>query len=70
MERTPVTSDKVTSIGYDKQAEILEIEFINGSVYEYYNITPRLYKQLMKAPCLDRFLNTEIKCAYPYKLIS
>lgn len=35
MEREPVVSSNIASIGYDENNNILEVEFNNGNVYEY-----------------------------------
>ena len=37
MEREPVVSSNVISVGYDDASETLEVEFKNG-VYQYYNV--------------------------------
>ena len=67
MKRKPVKSEKLTSIGYDKAAEVLEIEFPNGSIYQYYNVPPKEYRKLMKASCIHRYMNLHIRSVYPYK---
>lgn len=69
MDRNPVASSNITSIGYDSDSEILEIEFTNGSIYQYYNITPDLNEQLMIAPSKGQFLNLYIKNGYPYSRV-
>lgn len=69
MNRTPVASSNVASIGYDSSSETLEVEFIGGSVYQYYNISPDLYEKLMSAPSKGQFLNSYIKNGYPYSRV-
>ena len=69
MDRNHVASTNIASIGYDENAETLEIEFLNGSVYQYYNIPSGLYEQLMQEGSKGRFLNTYIKNAYPYSRV-
>ena len=49
MERMPVQSSNLSSIGYDSGSETLEIEFLNGSIYEYRNVPQVIYDALMKA---------------------
>lgn len=36
MQRTPVTSSNLASVGYDTSHRILAVGFRNGSVYQYY----------------------------------
>lgn len=35
MNRTPVKSSNIRSVGYDAASETLEVEFTSGSVYAY-----------------------------------
>jgi len=49
MERIPVESSNISSIGYDEENEILEIEFHSGSVYQYYDVPFEVYDELMNA---------------------
>ena len=45
MERELVSSSTIVSIGYE--GETLEVEFKNGTVYQYYNVPEVVYSQLM-----------------------
>jgi len=69
MERNYVASSNIASIGYDEPSQTLEVEFLNGSVYQYYNVPQGLYEQLMQEGSKGRFLNTYIKNAYPYSRV-
>ena len=69
MDRYSVASSNISAVGYDEQFETLEVEFLNGSIYQYYNVPRNLYEQLMQAGSKGRFLNTYIKNAYPYSRI-
>ena len=65
MERQPVSSSSLASIGYNPDSETLEVEFVkNGQVYEYYNVPQFMYDRLMEAPSLGIFFNAEIRNAY------
>ena len=69
MQRYSVASSNIASIGYDANTETLEVEFLNGSVYQYYNVPRNMYDQLIAEGSKGRFLNTYIKNAYPYSRI-
>jgi len=69
VDREPVGSSNLASIGYDEDTEILEIEFLNGSVYEYKNIPIGIYNQLMGAGSQGSFFNHEIRNLFPYEKI-
>jgi len=66
MSRSPVSSTSVASIGYDEPTETLEVEFTNGSVYQYFNVGNAIHEQLMQSPSVGQFLNLYIKYAYPF----
>ena len=69
MDRNYVASSNIASIGYDEATETLEVEFLNGSIYQYYNVPAGLYQQLMQEGAKGRFLNVYIKNAYPYSRV-
>ena len=69
MERYSVASSNISSIGYDAGTETLEVEFLSGAIYQYYNVPQNMYEQLMQAGSKGRFLNTYIKNAYPYSRV-
>lgn len=69
MDRTYVASSNIASIGYDEATQTLEIEFLNGSVYQYYNVPAGLHQQLMQEGSKGKYLNAYIKNAFPYSRI-
>jgi len=69
MERELVSSSNIASIGYDAAAETLEVEFLDGSVYQYYNVPQALYQQFMEAGSKGKFLHANIRNAYAYSRV-
>ena len=69
MQREYVASSNINSIGYDEGSQTLEVEFLNGSIYQYYNVPQNIHEQLMQAGSKGKFLNTYIRNAYPYSRI-
>lgn len=69
MNRNYVASSNIATIGYDETAETLEVEFLDGAIYQYYNVPINIYNQLMLESSKGRFLNTYIKNAYPYSRV-
>lgn len=70
MIRNPIPSSTIASIGYDSDSETLEIEFTNGSIYQYFNVPTGLNDQLMAAPSKGQFLHVYIKNGYPYSRVA
>jgi len=64
MERIPVSSTSVASMGYDAELQVLEVEFVDGGVYQYQGVPQDLFEQLMNAPSKGAFINKQIKKFY------
>ena len=69
MERQPVESSSLASVGYEKWTRTLEVEFHNGGVYQYLGVPLSVHRDLMTAESLGAFLNTRIKPYYPYQRV-
>ena len=64
MERIPVRSSNVRSIGYRPDNQILEVEFKTGSIYQYFGVTFEKHERLMKSRSKGEYLSLEIKGQY------
>lgn len=69
MERTPVDSSAVVSVGYDESRQILELEYIDGDVYRYFEVPAALHRALLDAPSIGQFVNAETKGAFRYEKV-
>jgi len=69
MKRLPVSSSCIVSVGYDAKTRTLELEYTNGGIYQYFDVGPRVYHQLMRADSHGGFANREIKGVYRYRTI-
>lgn len=67
MERQPVSSSNLASIGYDPSNETLEVEFKNGSIYRYLNVPSFEHERLMAANSHGVYFNANIKDTYPFE---
>ena len=65
MERVPLSSSNLQSVGYDSETGILEIEFKTGSIYQYSGVPTDEYLSMMNAPSQGRYFNANIKNRYP-----
>jgi len=70
MIRQPVSSSNLESVGYDPDSAMLEIEFHDGSIYQYSGVPQDVHTALMAAASLGSFLHKHIKGKYPYKKVS
>ncbi len=63
IQRVPVSSTAMNSVGYDQSAHVLEIEFAGGEVYQYYDVPRRIYDGLMSAESHGRYFHQHIRNA-------
>jgi hypothetical protein len=66
MNRVPVQSSNLASVGYDSNEMILEIEFNNNSIYQYYDVPQQEYDGLMAAGSHGQYFNQHIRNVYRY----
>jgi len=69
MDRTPVDSSNIDSIGYESVTQKLEIGFSNGEVYQYSDVPEDVYANLMSAESKGRYFYIHIKDIYSYTRI-
>ncbi len=67
MQRTPVESSVLASVGYDPTRAILEIEFHGSGVYHYLGVPAEIYQGLIRASSKGLYFDQFIKKAgYSY----
>lgn len=69
MNRSPVASSNITSIGYEAARMLLEIEFSSG-VYQYHAVPEHIYMELMAAPSHGRYFARAIRDRYAYRKVA
>jgi hypothetical protein len=63
MERIPVQSSDLTSVGYDVDSQLLEVEFHSGAVYDYARVPASVHHGLMSAGSKGRYFNQFVRKA-------
>ena len=61
MKRIPVISTDLKSVGYDEAQKILEVEFLNKSIYQYSRVTADIYENLINANSKGEYFSAKIK---------
>lgn len=70
MNRVPISSSNLASVGYDPAGQVLEIEFLNGSIYQYFNVPSHIHSGLMAASSHGSYFDAYIKKGgYRYRKI-
>ena len=60
MNRIPVKSSNVASVGYDEANQILEVAFKSGAIYQYPGVEPQTHADLMGAESIGGFVHQNI----------
>jgi KTSC domain len=64
VQRKNVSSTSLASIGYDPETSTLEVEFLNGHLYQYFGVPPQAYSALMSASSLGAYVARVVKPTY------
>ena len=66
MEKIYVASSNIRTIGYSPAEAILEIEFLKGEIYQYYDVPQFEFDNLMEAESKGKYANQNIYKVYKY----
>ena len=69
MERQHVQSSNISSVGYNKECQILEIEFYSGGIYQYDSVPLNIYESFMVADSKGKYFFGHIKKLYRFRKI-
>jgi KTSC domain len=64
MQRNPVSSSAISSVGYDDSSSTMEVRFQGGGVYQYYQVPEPVYQRLMSALSKGSYHARHIKSRY------
>lgn len=66
MNRVPVRSSNIISIGYEEETQLLEVEFKTGRIYRYSSVPPHVYASLMRSESHGKYFLQHISNIYSY----
>jgi KTSC domain len=61
MKMIAVDSTTLRTVGYDPERQLLQIEFQNRSIYQYFEVPQSVYEELMEAPSKGAYFNRTIR---------
>lgn len=64
-----VVSSEIEWVGYEHKRNMLQVEFIAGSVYQYEPVPETIFQAFLEAPSHGRFFETEVKGKYSFRKI-
>jgi hypothetical protein len=56
----------IAAAGYDKESKTLQVLFHTGDLYEYYEVEPETFQELLDAPSKGRYMLSHIIDFYAY----
>ncbi len=67
MDRQPVESRLIRSVGFDAAQSILEVELVeSGRVYRYYDVPYSEFEELMEAESKGTYFNDHVRDLYAF----
>jgi len=67
IQRQPVNSSDIASLGYDEASATLEIEFKATGVYRYFSVPRNIYDEFARTPSPGKFFLQHIKGKYAWE---
>jgi hypothetical protein len=69
IQRQPVNSSDIASIGYDAATETLEIEFKAMGIYRYFSVPKNVADDFQRTPSPGKFFRQHIKVKYAWEKV-
>ena len=66
----PVSSSAISTISYNPVTFTLDIEFTDGTEYEYYNVEPGVFIALAQSSSVGRYFNYNVRDSYAYSQVA
>jgi ATP-dependent DNA helicase RecG len=66
-KRIPVASANIASVGYDADKKVLEIEFHDGGIYQYFDVPKSVYEELITSPSIGSYFFHNIRNNFNYQ---
>lgn len=73
MNRVQVQSSQIKSIGYDDYSRVLEVEFVKGTIYQYFDVPHYVIFDLTTQQAVGSvgsYFNKNVARKYKYQKVS
>jgi lysyl-tRNA synthetase class 2 len=67
MVHVPVTSSLLQSVAYDSVKLVLQAKFTSGTIYNYFDVPPDIYKKLLAAESKGSYFIHEVRDCFEYE---
>lgn len=68
--RVYLESSALTAVAFSSESNILEVEFRNGLIYEYLDVSRSIYEQLLNAASKGAFFGRFIRNCFQYRRVA
>lgn len=65
IDLTPVTSSNIAGVGYDAATGALTVQFHSGAIWQYSDVPPKTYAELMTGEGIGARFAADIRAQYP-----
>jgi predicted dehydrogenase len=69
MQHHSVKSSAISSIGYDRDTKTMEVQFTNGTLYVYSDVSPEHFTAFHNADSIGRHFAANISGKFPHQKI-
>ena len=66
MSRVELSSSSIASVEYFPSTQTLQVVLRSGGIYQYFDVTERVYEEFIKADSPGTYFNSAIKGIYRY----
>lgn len=67
MRLIPIDSSGVRAVGYEEERQTLYVQYVDGDLYEYFEVPASEVIDLFQADSIGWFVNKRIKPYYDYR---
>jgi len=68
MRRTHVESSVIRAVGFERGT--LEIEFVSGALYHYYDVPDQVHRELLAAESHGTYFNARVRDRFAYRQLA
>ena len=69
MERIPLESEALASVGYDPGRHVLEVEFTSGRVYQYFDVPRHEVERMLRAGSRGAYFSERVRDHYRFEQV-
>ena len=69
MNRTPVQSSNIRSVGYDSGSQTMQVEFSSGGVYDYSGVPADVHAKMISAKSIGGAFASEVRGKFEHKKV-